>query len=153
MVEIVSGRADPTAVDRLLRSLPDWFGIEASIVEYVRDAGAKPTYLAIDESGDVVGVMLVTHHNASTTEIHLMAVAAEHQRRGVGRALVGALERDLQSTAVRLLEVKTVGPSMAYEPYARTRAFYAGVGFMPLEELDGLWPGNPCLIMVKPLAA
>ena len=27
------------------------------------------------------------------------------------------------------------------------------VGFLPLEETDALWPGNPCLILVKPLPA
>jgi hypothetical protein len=25
------------------------------------------------------------------------------------------------------------------------------MGFRPLEEIHGLWPGNPCLIMVKVL--
>lgn len=151
MVEIVSGRADPAAVERLLRSLPDWFGIEESIVEYVRDAESKPTYLALGEFGDVVGIMLVTRHSMQSAEIHLMAVAAEHHRRGIGRALVSALESDLRREGVRLLEVKTLGPSMKDPSYERTRAFYARVGFLPLEEIHGLWPGNPCLILVKPL--
>lgn len=35
--------------------------------------------------------------------------------------------------------------------YARTRAFYEGVGFLPLEERLDLWAGNPCLFMVKAL--
>jgi len=25
------------------------------------------------------------------------------------------------------------------------------MGFQPLEEIAGLWPGNPCLIMIKTL--
>ena len=52
---------------------------------------------------------------------------------------------------VRLLQVKTLGPSDPDEGYRRTRRFYQAVGFEPLEELVGLWPGNPCLIMVKVL--
>ena len=151
MVEIRRGQNDPAAIDRLLRSLPDWFGIEESIVDYVRDAHSKPTYLAVDPSGGVVGAMLVTDHNASTKEIHLMAVAADHQRLGIGRAMVNAVESDARRAGVKLLEVKTLGPSMDYEPYARTREFYHAVGFVPVEEIVGLWPGNPCLIMVKPL--
>ncbi|MEV0803712.1 hypothetical protein AB0I34_38880 [Kribbella sp. NPDC050281] len=35
--------------------------------------------------------------------------------------------------------------------YAMTRAFYRSVGFLPLEETPAFWPGNPCLLMVKPL--
>lgn len=48
-----------------------------------------------------------------------------------------------------MLQVKTLGARHPDEGYARTRAFYRAVGFLPLEETDDLWPGNPCLIMVK----
>ena len=35
----------------------------------------------------------------------------------------------------------------------RAKAFYAAVGFTPLEEIHGVWDaGNPCLIMIKHLA-
>ena len=64
---------------------------------------------------------------------------------------IEALERDLVADGVRFLQVKTLGPSDPDAGYQRTRQFYAGVGFEPLEEITGLWPGNPCLIMVKPL--
>jgi len=37
--------------------------------------------------------------------------------------------------------------------YARTRAFYRALGFLPLEERTDIWgPENPCLISVKALA-
>ena len=77
----------------------------------------------------------------------------DQHRLGAGRALVQALERDLVADGVRLLEVKTLGPSFPDEGYERTRKFYAGLGFEPLEEITGLWPGNPCLIMVKVLGS
>ena len=50
-----------------------------------------------------------------------------------------------------LLSVKTLGPSRPDAGYAGTRRFYGALGFQPVEELLDLWPGNPCLIMVKPL--
>jgi len=52
---------------------------------------------------------------------------------------------------VELLTVKTLGPSHPDAGYAKTRAFYAACGFLPVVELLDLWPGNPCLIMAKPL--
>jgi GNAT superfamily N-acetyltransferase len=81
-----------------------------------------------------------------------MAVEPELRRHGVGRALVEALERDLVADGVKLLQVKTLGPSYPDTGYEQTRRFYRGMGFEPLEEIIGLWPGNPCLIMVKVLA-
>jgi GNAT superfamily N-acetyltransferase len=71
--------------------------------------------------------------------------------RGIGRALVQALEADLVADGVQLLQVKTLGPSRPDASYDQTRRFYASMGFLPLEEIDGLWPGNPCLMMVKVL--
>jgi len=48
---------------------------------------------------------------------------------------------------VRLLEAKTLGPSHADEGYRATRAFYIGVGFVPVEELWIWGPDNPALIL------
>src|SRR5262249_54767667 len=87
----------------------------------------------------------------SAAEIYLMAVDRASHRCGVGRALVEALERDLRADGVRLLQVKTLGPTDPDVGYQGTRQFYTSLGFEPLEELVGLWPGNPCLIMVKTL--
>ena len=48
--------------------------------------------------------------------------------------------------------MKTFGPSGDSEEYERTRAFYAALGFLPLEERTDIWDeDNPCLISVKPL--
>lgn len=157
---VTSGLQVPEAVDRLLRSLPEWFGIESSIVDYVAAAARLPTYLAWasgkqDASGaerQAAGALLAARHFAAAAEIYLMAVDRAVHRRGVGRALVEALERDLAADGVRLLQVKTLGPSEPDAGYRRTRLFYQAMGFEPLEEITGLWPGNPCLIMVKALA-
>ena len=73
-----------------------------------------------------------------------MAVLPESHRQGAGRALLAAAEAYLSATAVEFLQVKTLGPSDPSEEYARTRAFYEAMGFVPLEELLDLWEsGNP----------
>ena len=79
-----------------------------------------------------------------------MAVKPSLHRRGIGRAMLTALEGDLASRSVEFLQVKTLGPSEPSDEYERTRFFYESMGFRTLEEIEGLWsPGNPCLIMVK----
>jgi GNAT superfamily N-acetyltransferase len=157
---VTSGQQAPPTVERLLRSLPEWFGVESSVVDYVASAARLPTYLAWpageqDAPGaqrDAVGALLAARHFPAAAEIYLMAVDPAMHRCGVGRALVEALERDLARDGVRLLQVKTLGPSDSDTGYRRTRLFYQAMGFEPLEEITGLWPDNPCLIMVKTLA-
>jgi ribosomal protein S18 acetylase RimI-like enzyme len=150
-ITVETGRNDPASVNRLLRALPDWFGIEESIVQYVSDAESKPTYLAVDDSGDVVGALLLSRHNDLSAEIHLLAVAPMLHRRGIGRQLVDRVEGDMIDDGVELLSVKTQGPSMPDENYRLTLQFYEAMGFVQLEEVTGLWPGIPALILVKPL--
>ncbi|MCJ7832224.1 MAG: GNAT family N-acetyltransferase [Actinobacteria bacterium] len=151
-IEVVAGRQDPDAVERLLRSLPDWFGIEDSLQEYVVDARTKPTYLAVEpRSREVVGALLVTMHNPESAEIHLLAVSPQHHREGIGRRLVSSFESDMSAAGVRVLQVKTLGPSRGDEAYSKTLSFYVAMGYVPLEELHGIWPDNPCLILVKAL--
>jgi len=155
---VTTGQQDPATVDRLLRMLPDWFGIESAITGYVESARDLPTYLAWTgpadpgpPEGEPAGVLLAARHFPSSAEIHLMAVDPAWHRRGAGRALVAALEADLTAEQVEFLQVKTLGPALPDAGYHRTRQFYASVGFRPLEEIHGLWPGNPCLIMIKVL--
>ena len=154
---VTSGTPAPAAVERLLRSLPQWFGIESSTAEYLRMAGELPAYLARRPGSGPdehpAGALLAVRHFPGAAEIYLMAVDPAEHRHGAGRALVTALERDLAADGVRILQVKTLGPAHPDPGYARTRKFYQAMGFEPLEEITGLWaPGNPCLIMVKPLA-
>lgn len=139
------------ACDAILRALPDWFGIESAIVDYSRAADVLPGFLALD-GAQTVGIATIKRHFAAAAEVHVMGVRPQWHRRGVGRALLGAAERWLLAEGVRFLQVKTLGPSRPDPNYARTHAFYASVGFVPLEEIPTLWgPRNPCLIMVKPL--
>jgi len=156
---VTSGERAPETVDRLLRSLPAWFGIESSIARYVIKARELPTYLAwpsdeIRVEGTErrpVGVLLAARHFPASAEIYLMAVEPALHRQGIGSTLIEAAESDLIADGVEMLQVKTLGPSQPDASYDRTRKFYSHMGFRPLEEIHGLWPGNPCLVMVKAL--
>lgn len=135
--------------EHILRSLPQWFGIEFAIVQYARDTGTLPTYVARTD-GDVIGFLTLRMHNAFAAEISVMGVLPAWHRRGVGRRLVLAAEAYLREQDTRYLQVKTIGPSCDDPFYAQTRAFYFAVGFRPLEEIKQIWDDhNPCLIMVK----
>lgn len=139
--------------ERLLGLLPSWFGIPETNAEYIESATRLPGFVASDggRGGEPIGVLLYRRHFPEAAEIHLMAVAPSWHRRGVGRALVAAVEADLSRDDCKLLQVKTLGATHPDPGYAHTRGFYRAVGFLPLEETAELWPAHPCLIMVKPL--
>ena len=150
-VTIVSGRQRPDDVARLLHDLPEWFGLEESLRNYIDAARMLATTAALVDD-EVVGVCLVRHHTPVAAEIELLAVQRTLHRHGIGRRLLDAADVDLRNHGIVLLQVKTFGPSGHSEEYARTRSFYESVGFLPLEERADIWgPENPCLISVKVL--
>jgi len=133
----------------ILRALPEWFGIEKANRQYIKDIEVFPTFLAWS-NGLVVGFLALKAHNDYAAEIHVMGVLPEMHRRGLGRALVEAVEKHLRGQGVEYWQVKTLSSRHPDEGYARTRAFYEAVGFRPLEEFPDLWgEANPCLQMVK----
>jgi GNAT superfamily N-acetyltransferase len=150
MALAVVRRSDPEAVGEILASVPEWFGIPEANASYVEDARRLPSYLAVDQD-EVVGVALLTEHFPSSRELHLIAVRRDRHRQGVGSLLLAAVEQDLRSEGVRLLEVHTVGPSRESDEYGRTREFYLARGFVAMNELQRIDWNGPTLILVKPL--
>ncbi len=137
--------------EELLRGLPDWFGIEASIVEYAHVVETLPTFVAM-VGGEAAGLLAVRPTSPAALELHVLAVRREHHRRGIGRALVERAAAYARAGGFTLLHVKTLAPEIQDEEYAGTRAFYDSVGFVALEVIPAVWgPENPCLVMVRPL--
>jgi N-acetylglutamate synthase-like GNAT family acetyltransferase len=152
VIAVETGGHHPEIVRRILDDIPEWFGMPESNDEYVEKA-ATYTNVVARVDGEVVGICLLLEHNPRSVEIDLLAVPRAWHRRGVGRAILDHVERDLRAAGVRLLHLKTFGTSIPNEPYARTRAFYDAMGFVAMEERTDIWgPENPCLISVKPLS-
>lgn len=148
----VSGGAGPVC-RLLLDLLPAWFGIPEADDDDVHAADTCPSIVA--SVGEVdVGVTTVKHHSDDAAEVHLMAVDPAYHRRGVGRAMLEHLERNLASGGVEFLQVKTLSPSRPEAANDRTRAFDLAYGFKPLEEFPTLWdPSNPALQLIKSVAS
>ena len=132
--------------ERVLRDLPEWFGIEDATSAYIRDVAGLPTF---GFDGDAI--LSLKLHTPRAAEIYVMGVRRARHGQGIGTALLRAAEEYLSARGVEYLQVKTLGPSDPDAGYARTRAFYDARGFAPLEELHDLWEHNPCLLLVKHL--
>ena len=138
--------------ERVLRALPQWFGIESATLDYIETASHMPSFVAY-VADEPVGLALFKRHFEHSAEVYLMGVLPDRHRRGVGRALLAAGESWLREHGVQFLQVKTLSADHPHPGYAKTRQFYLGVGFTPLEVFPTLWlPGNPCLMLIKTLA-
>ncbi len=135
----------------ILRMLPDWFGQESGLRVYEGEIGHLLTFLAnMDEQP--VGFLSLKQHNPYSMEIFIMGVNPLFHRCGIGRSLVKTAEAYALEQGIEYMQVKTLAPSRPDEGYAKTRAFYAAMGFRPLEEFKRIWDeNNPCLVMVKRL--
>jgi GNAT superfamily N-acetyltransferase len=134
---------------QVLAALPHWFGIPASVDDYVAAAAANPTVVAT-LSGRDVGILTLVTHTPYAAEVYVMGVLPDHHRHGIGAAMLEEAESWLAQNDIEYVQVKTLSPRREDEKYARTRAFYMAQGFRPLEEFPELWDAeNPALQMIK----
>jgi GNAT superfamily N-acetyltransferase len=140
-----------TQCELVLRSLPRWFGQEDSLLEYVRKTSELPTFISSSGS-EISGFVTLRQHFAQAFEVTCLAVHASSRGTGVGRALIEQACRWARTQGGTLLQVKTLAPEHPSPEYAQTRAFYAAMGFVPLEVFPTLWSArHPCLQLVKVL--
>ena len=146
--------------NKILRALPEWFGIEEAIEEYNVGVKEGEFFVAYDvgsnsNDGDdgmdkPIGFMSFTFNNEYTSELYVTGVLKQYHNKGIGKNLLAEGERYLKEKGYKFLMVKTLGESHSDKNYAKTREFYIKMGFTPIQEINEIWgKENPCLIMVK----
>lgn len=150
--EIINADEKSNICDSILRALPNWFGNEPSIVDYVQKVQTMPFYAAYDKgkSSMPVGFVAIKLHNAYTSEICVIGILKEYHRHSIGKMLVACCEAYCHENEMEYLTVKTLDTSAGSKSYEKTILFYLSVGFRPLEVFPLFWDeDNPCLFMVK----
>lgn len=133
----------------ILENLPDWFGNETAVQQYVADVKSLP-YWAAFAGEECIGFISVKIHHNRTGDIFVLGVAAEHHGNGIGRLLCNNAEEYFIEKKCEFAIVKTLSDDVKYEPYKRTTAFYRSLGFKELITLTEMWDEeNPCLLMIK----
>jgi len=133
----------------ILHSLSSWFGNKAAVLDYAQQCRTLPVFAAFLEE-EAIGFVALKSHNEFTSEICVMGVKPTHHGQGVGRALLVACEEICHANGTRYLTVKTLADTHPSKSYAKTRAFYRAVGFLPLEIFPLYWDkDSPCLVMAK----
>jgi ribosomal protein S18 acetylase RimI-like enzyme len=129
---------DITAMASIMTALRPWFTPEA-VVEMQGEALELDGLVAVDSETELMGFVLWQARQTGW-ELKWIGVAPAHHRRGLGRQLVDALMDRMRASRATRLMVATVAPSVDYEPYARTRAFYEGLGFALTQVEPSGWP-------------
>jgi ribosomal protein S18 acetylase RimI-like enzyme len=119
--------ADAPAIAAIAAALPEWF-TETGRRHIAIDSRFQDGFVAVDDTG-ALAAFITYFVNQGVGHVGWLGVAPALHRRGAGRALLAELEAALRSAGVAELEVSTLGDSVLYEPYARTRAFYRAMGF------------------------
>ena len=153
MIRPLDPETDAAACDAIVASLPEWFGLDVGIRQCASAVRSQPGLVA-EVDGAVAGFLTLARPYPGTPEISWLAVHARHRRRGLGRALIVALNDQLRTRGDRLVLVKTLSDRTDPGPeYAETRAFYLAMGFLPVAELDvdPPDPENPIQLLALPL--
>jgi len=135
--------------ERVLRTLPLWFGHEGALMEYAENTAKFQTFVA-EENGLVIAFLSLQCHFPTSWEVNCIAVDAAYRNRGVGQALQSRTEEWLKGQGAKTLQVKTLAEAHPSPEYAQTRKFYESVGYIPVEVFPTLWGvGLPVLQLVK----
>ena len=147
-VERVSDTALKRNIARkILENLLDWFGIDESREQYIREC-ADWMFFAAKEKGDYVGFLCLKETGQQTVELAVMGVLKEYHRNGLGRALFHEAQKAAAKEGYSFMQVKTVKMGV-YEDYDITNRFYLSLGFQEFEVIEELWgKENPCQIYV-----
>jgi ribosomal protein S18 acetylase RimI-like enzyme len=135
--------------DKVLHSLPDWFGIESAILDYIKGVG-EGVFISAYIDGKSVGFASMHETSVYADEIYVMGILKENHRMGIGRRMIEICSEECRKNEKMFLLVKTISERLDDPFYKNTREFYKAAGFLELEELPTLWgENNPCLNMIK----
>jgi ribosomal protein S18 acetylase RimI-like enzyme len=128
---------DQAAVVCLATELGEWFNADG-LREIATDLRYQPGFVA-EMNGQIIGFVVISVYEAKG-RISWLGVQRGHQRMGIGRRLVGAVVSRMAGDGIKEVFVDTLGDSVEYEPYAKTRAFYRALGFTEHQRI--MQPGN-----------
>jgi ribosomal protein S18 acetylase RimI-like enzyme len=119
--------SDYAGVGEVVADLPEWFDEKARSTSIPFDIRHQRGYVATRQ-GEVVG-FITLYVAEGKLNIGWLGVKSKLHRQGIGRLLLAKAEKVAQEMGIDELATYTLGDSVEYEPYARTRQFYFANGF------------------------
>lgn len=144
---------DKAAIMKILRATPEFLPAEVLVAEEVIDAfleGPESGYSVVvaEVQGDIAGYVCygATPLTLGTWDIYWIAVAREHQRKGIGRAMLSVTETSIIQAGGRLALIET----SSKPDYDKTRSFYGSEGYRVVCRIPDFYaPGDDKLVLEK----
>lgn len=135
----------------VLKDLPEWFGIEESTEEYIRNVVNYPFLVAFDNDLPI-GFYSLREENENILDMYVLGVLKKYHNQGIGSQLQKAAEDFARSNHYQYLMVLTLAKKVQNKEYLLTREFYLKQGFIDFYQNDAIFDQhNPCQIMLKQL--
>ena len=149
ILEILDNKKKTEYTNTILRKLPEWFGNEKSLVEYINTVKNKHFFAAFDNE-NCIGFFSGKIHYNRTGDLYVLGIDPNYHGIGIGTLLYKELEKYFIDKKCEYIIVKTLSEVAEYKPYLKTKEFYKKMGFKELITLTEMWDKeNPCLIMIK----
>lgn len=149
--QIFDKDAKRTIARKVLEALREWFEVDESREQYIRES-ADQIFIAAKENDEYVGFLCLKETGNATVELAVMGVLKEYHRSGIGRQLFEKAKAIAVENGYSFMQVKTVQMGK-YEDYDKTNMFYISCGFKEFEVFPTLWDeDNPCQIYVMSLS-
>lgn len=135
---------------KILEELPEWFGIEESRENYLKESAEQYFFVALDEN-QAKGFLCLKETGKDTIELSVIGVLKEYHRQNIGKKLFTHAKKFASDHGYSFIQVKTVQMGH-YEQYDNTNRFYLNLGFKEFEVFPSLWDEwNPCQIYIMSL--
>ena len=145
--EVIDKQEKQKITRLILESLTEWFGIEESRENYIKDS-ADCDFVAAYDNDKPIGFICLKKTGKDTIELYVLGILKEYHRKGIGRKLFDKARKITKSKGYSFIQVKTVKMGK-YKEYDDTNRFYISLGFKEFEVIDDLWgEENPCQIYV-----
>jgi ribosomal protein S18 acetylase RimI-like enzyme len=129
---------DIAAIEAIAKQLPEWFTPDG--IKSIRRVFQSQKSFVYDTS-KATGGFIIYRADQGKGHIAWLAVAPDLQKKGIGRELLNAASHALLSEGITEVFVSTLGDSVDYPPYEKTRGFYSAIGFKDFQRLKH--PDNP----------
>jgi ribosomal protein S18 acetylase RimI-like enzyme len=128
------------------------FSVALELIDIAVNKPGQSDYLFLiaEEPDGVAGYICFgsTPMTVGTYDLYWIVVDPDHQRRGIARALVEAMEDQLRKSGGRLIRVET----SSQELYGAARGFYQSTGYDESARLRDFYrPGDDLIIFTKRL--
>jgi len=149
--------SDRAPIEAILKATGVFFDDEVAValelfdIDFTRPGQTDYVFISADVDGRLAGYACYgpVPMTDRTWDLYWIAVDPALHGKGVGRALLEAMEKDLRSRGARKVFIETGGR----EAYLPTRRFYEATGYRVAAVLEEFYrPGDDKFVFVKDLS-